>query len=82
MILKYCDNRGIYSNDCIVIIPFNFMVSLVSFLCTLYTHKVIACQYKVGMLLSFYRRDDLPKVTQLKGSDRGLEGMIPVGLSL
>lgn len=59
------------------------MVSLVSFLCALYTHKVIACQYRVGeCLLSFYRRDDLPKVTQLKGSDRRLEGMIPVGLSL
>lgn len=53
------------------------MVSLVSFLRAFYTHKVIACPYRVGFPLSFYRRDDLPKVPQLKGSDMRLEGMIP-----
>lgn len=62
-----------------IIITFNIMVSLVSFLCVLYAHKVIACPYRVGMPLSFYRREDLPKVPQLKGSDMGLEDMIPVG---
>ena len=34
------------------------------------------------MPLSFYRREDLPKVPQLKGSDMGLENMLPVGLSV
>lgn len=43
----------------------------------------MGCQYKVGLPLSFYRRDDLPEVPQLKGSDRyEARGCDPVGLSL
>lgn len=36
----------------------------------------MGCQYKVGLPLSFYRGDDLPRVPQLKGSDLRLEGVI------